>query len=112
MEDVKTSDQLNILFQESYKRPVLIFMHSDNDKASMRIKGMLGRAEPMEIITEPVNIINVDIYPDISKEIEKMFNVVAQIPQIIVVRNGQAVYYENQDKIFPEKIEDHILLNQ
>jgi len=86
-----SESQIEVVIRDSYHKPVVIFKHSIYCGTSAMAKGRLERdwdfaAEDMEIYF--LDIIN---YRSLSNKVEEVFEVIHQSPQMIVVKNGEAV---------------------
>ncbi|MDR6967270.1 bacillithiol system protein YtxJ [Flavobacterium arsenatis] len=95
LNDVK---QLNQIVEESAENPVLIFKHSTRCSISrFALKqfenefDLVGKVKPYFL-----DLLN---YREISNEIAQRFGVQHQSPQIIVIKNGVAVYDTSHDSI-------------
>ena len=81
------------LKEESKTKPVIIFKHSTRCAISSMVVNRLERewqSEEMDnIVPYFLDLIS---YRDISNEIANLFNVRHQSPQIIIVRDGIAVF--------------------
>jgi bacillithiol system protein YtxJ len=77
---------LDSLLTDSRERPVIVFKHSN-------ACGISARAyREMEKIDGPVNIVEVQTARDISREFAMLTGVRHETPQVIVLRDGKAVW--------------------
>lgn len=92
-------DQLNEINEQSKTASVLLFKHSTRcGISSMVIKQFenLFLEEHKKVKVYYLDLLN---YRDISNEIGVMFQVMHQSPQLIIVKNGVAVYNASHSEI-------------
>jgi len=84
--------QLQTIIQASYKKPVVIFKHSTRCGTSAMAKH--GLETNWELQPEELDFYYLDLirYRSVSNLAAETFKVVHHSPQIIVVKNGEAVY--------------------
>jgi bacillithiol system protein YtxJ len=98
---VRISDKESFeqLISESAKGPVVLFKHSTTCPIS-------GAAyEEMSALNVPVNIVVVQNERDVSDEIEARTAVEHHSPQVIVLRNGKAVWNASHWKVKADAVE-------
>jgi bacillithiol system protein YtxJ len=90
---LKSPDQLDALRAESKNQPVIIFKHSTRCSISQTALNRLERNWKEEEMTS-VKSYYLDLlsYRDISNRIADLFDVEHQSPQIIVLKDGEAVF--------------------
>ncbi len=88
----------------SKKEPVLIFKHSLTCPISIGAYGRIVEGLEKNTISYPIYIVIVQKNRDLSSEIAREFNVVHQSPQIILVKDGKAVYDDSYNNIQVENI--------
>ena len=90
---LQTENQLMDIQQKSYDQPVLIFKHSTRCSVSRTALDRLERNWNSEEITE-VQPYYLDLIANrnISNLIAQDFDVEHQSPQVLLIRNGKAVY--------------------
>ncbi|MEX2514018.1 MAG: bacillithiol system redox-active protein YtxJ [Cyclobacteriaceae bacterium] len=90
LEDVS---QISALVEESRQKPVLIFKHSSRCSISSMAWSRLERSWKMEdsqkMASYFLDLIN---YREISNQIADQFKVAHASPQVIIIKNGEAVY--------------------
>lgn len=93
-------ETLESLIDDSVEKPALIFKHSTRCGVSR----MVLRQFEKDFDTDDLTPYLLDLlqYREISNEIEGRFGVVHQSPQVIVVKNGQAVYDASHEGIAAE----------
>lgn len=98
--DLQTVDQLDEIKEISFEKPVVLFKHSTrcaiSSMALSRLKGSWNESEMAEIDFYYLDLI---AHREVSNTIAEKFNVVHQSPQIIVVKNGEAIYHDSHSGI-------------
>lgn len=93
MEELETIETI------SYEKPVVLFKHSTRCSIS---RFALKRFDAeYDFFEEQMNWYLLDLlnYRDLSNEIARRYNIEHQSPQIIVIRNGKAVFDTSHDAI-------------
>jgi bacillithiol system protein YtxJ len=97
--------QLNSIDELSEHGPVLIFKHSTRCSISSTALGRMNR--PDGIIARDLfscYLLDLLSFRAISNEIMNRYGVEHQSPQVILVKNGRAVYHTSHLDIMPEEI--------
>ena len=100
--------QLDAIVEESTETPVLIFKHSTRCPVSrMALKNFENE---YDIEEGEMNAYFLDLleHRDISNEIASRFNVEHQSPQLILIKNGKAVYDTSHSDIDAETLKSKI----
>jgi bacillithiol system protein YtxJ len=88
---LKSLNQLDEIIQQSAEKPVVIFKHSTRCSISrMALRQFESEFDLQDKVT--AYFLDLISYRDISNEIANRFGVVHQSPQLIVIRDGKAVY--------------------
>src|SRR5690606_24873814 len=92
------SDQLEMIIQNSWERPVLIFKHSTRCIIS---KSALRSFESGFNLEDKMTLYYLDLlqYRNVSNEIAEVFGIVHQSPQILLIKNGKVIYNESHEGI-------------
>ena len=99
--------QLNEMVAESNHKPVLIFKHSTRCGVSrMVLKQFENEFDLQEKITP--YFLDLLEHRDISNEIASRFGVFHQSPQLIVIKDGTAVFNDSHGSIDASKLEQFI----
>lgn len=99
--------ELNVIVSESSKKPVLIFKHSTRCGISrMVLKQFENEFHSHDTITP--YFLDLFAHRDISNEIANRFDVQHQSPQIIVIKEGVAVYNASHESIDAAVLQDFI----
>jgi bacillithiol system protein YtxJ len=96
------SQQVEEIKQKSYQRPQVIFKHSTHCSISSLVLNRLERFT----IPDNTDFYYLDLiaHKDISLKITTDFQVPHQSPQILIIKDGNAVYDESHMAITTEKI--------
>jgi bacillithiol system protein YtxJ len=90
--------QLNEIVDFSNEKPVAIFKHSTRCSIS---RMALKQFENEFNLQNKIDIYFLDLlnYREISNEIANRFNVIHQSPQILLIKNGKAIYHDSHSDI-------------
>ena len=96
---LQSRDQLETAIQQSFIKPVVIFKHSLTCGISARSKYILEG--DWDFAKEDIDFYYLDLlnFRQISNEIESRFGVRHQSPQLIIIKNGEAVYDVSHHRI-------------
>jgi bacillithiol system protein YtxJ len=97
-------EQFDEIDEISQTKPVVLFKHSTRCSISrMALKQFDAEINYPE---EKIDWYLLDLlnHRDLSNEIANRYNVVHQSPQIVVIRNGKAVFNESHDSISAEDL--------
>ncbi|MEM9848019.1 MAG: bacillithiol system redox-active protein YtxJ [Bacteroidota bacterium] len=101
--------QLEQIIKDSYEKPVVIFKHSIRCGTSAMIKNQLEQGWDFEADELDFYYLDLITYRPISNAIANEFDVRHQSPQIIVIRNGIAVFDTSHHMINVDRIRDAIV---
>src|SRR5687768_3447462 len=106
--DLTDLKQLDEIIEESADTPVIIFKHSTRCSISrMALKNFEREYNIKEGSAKPY-FLDLLEHRDISNEIALRFEVVHQSPQLILIKNGKAVYTTSHSDIDAEAIKEKI----
>lgn len=88
--DLTSVQQLNDLIEASKESPVVLFKHSTRCSVSLMAKRTLDR---MWNLDPDVYYLDLLQHRDVSNAIADLLDVTHQSPQLIVVKDGQAVHH-------------------
>ena len=97
-------EQFDEIDEISQTKPVVLFKHSTRCSISrMALKQFDAEFNYPE---EKIDwyLLDLLIHRDLSNEIASRYNVMHQSPQIVVIRNGKAVFNESHDSISAEDL--------
>jgi monothiol bacilliredoxin len=97
-------DQLNNIEQASHSKPIVIFKHST--RCSISGFALRQFEKDYNIPTENMDLYFLDLlsHRNISNEIAARFGVGHQSPQIVVIKNGKAIYDASHENIHAEDL--------
>ena len=101
---LNNNEALEKLVKESYNQPVVIYKHSTRCSISAMVLQRLERSWKDEDF-EGIKTFFVDVidHRAISNQIAKIFDVVHESPQLIIVSKGDSVYDASHSEIaYPE----------
>lgn len=90
--ELKSPDQLDVIREESNSKPVLIFKHSSRCSISRLALDRLERKWGQEAQGIKPYFLDLISYRDISNHVAHQFDVEHESPQVLLIRNGNAVY--------------------
>lgn len=100
-------DELNVIIKESFNKPQLIFKHSTRCIISkMALRGFEMDFDFEDRVTP--HYLDLIAFRNISDKVSEMFNVVHQSPQILLIREGEAVYSESHEGISAEELNKRV----
>ena len=99
--------QLDEIRQKSKDKPQVIFKHSTRCSVSSMAKNRLERKEfPKEADFYYLDLI---ANRNISLQIEEVFKVYHESPQVLVIKSGECIYDESHSGINMEEIKEKVL---
>lgn len=100
-------DQLDMIIQNSWKKPVLIFKHSTRCIIS---KSALKSFENEFDFKDKITLFFLDLlkYRSISNEVSETFVITHQSPQILLIKNGVVIYHASHESIDAKKLEQYL----
>ncbi len=102
---IESENDLNAAIENSNTKNVVIFKHSTRCIISKTVlKNFENEAENSN--TENIDFYYLDLlnYRNISNEIAEQFNITHQSPQVILIKNEEAIYNASHDEISLETI--------
>ncbi len=94
-EQLTQTSQLETILEESKERPVLIYKHSTRCGISSMALDRLERSWDEDGKAIKPYFLDLIAYRNVSNIVAEMFNVYHQSPQIIVIKDGKAVFDES-----------------
>lgn len=85
-------NQLEDIVSDSYEKPIVIFKHSIRCGISSMVKYQLEEQWNLSDLNFDFYYLDLITYRPISNDIAKRFKVVHQSPQIIIIKDGQAIF--------------------
>jgi bacillithiol system protein YtxJ len=97
---LKSPNQLEVLRAESKNQPIIIFKHSRTCSISNTALNRLERNwKEEEMASVKPYYLDLLSYREISGSIADLFDVEHQSPQVIVLKNGEAVFHKSHFEI-------------
>lgn len=90
--DLTESTQLDDIIKSSHNTPIVLFKHSTRCSISTAAYDRLLRAWDLNEETVKIYYLDLLAYRNISNEIAQKLNVEHQSPQIVVVKDGTAIF--------------------
>ncbi|MHA7100288.1 bacillithiol system redox-active protein YtxJ [Roseivirga pacifica] len=97
-------EQLEALKQESHEKPVLIYKHSTRCGISGMTLSRLERSWTADMGHISAYYLDLIAYRDVSNAIVQEFGVFHESPQVILLKNGRAIYDNSHMGISAEAI--------
>jgi bacillithiol system protein YtxJ len=101
-DQLTTTNSLDELFVKSNEKPVILFKHSLTCPISS------AAYQEMEQLNHEVSLVVIQKSRDISGEVEMRTGVRHESPQVIIVRNGIAVWNASHWSINAESVESAV----
>lgn len=95
---IHSSEVLNALFEDSHRKPIVLFKHSNSCGISAHVLEGIGSVE------SEVHVVVVQSHRELSNEIERLTGHRHQSPQVFVIKNGKPVYHASHYGIDPDAI--------
>lgn len=106
--DLTQLKQLDDIVEESAEAPVLIFKHSTRCSISRMALKSFEREYAIEEGKAKAYFLDLLEHRDVSNEIASRFDVQHQSPQLILIKNGQAVYNSSHSDIDAVTVKDKL----
>ena len=102
---LRSEDQVGKLHEESRKYPILIFKYSNRCSLSRVVLDRLERSwKPDQSNEMKAYFLDLISYRSISDMVSSYYNVPHESPQVLVVKNGNAIYDESHFGISFDRI--------
>jgi bacillithiol system protein YtxJ len=101
-------EDLNAAEQVSHEKTVLLFKHSTCCSISRFVVKQFENTFDISEDTMEIYFLDLIEYRSISNEIASCFGVVHQSPQMIVLKNGKAVYDASHESIDAKSLEQFV----
>ncbi|WP_374363367.1 bacillithiol system redox-active protein YtxJ, partial [Cloacibacterium sp.] len=105
-----SEEDLEQALEHSIEKPIVIFKHSTRCMISKSVLRNFEKEVKSSNGTS-VDFYYLDLlnYRNISNEIAEQFNITHQSPQVILIKNEEAVYNTSHDGISLETIKQHLI---
>lgn len=99
-------EELEALEKTSYDRPVLIYKHSTRCGISSMTLSRLEREWTEDLNQFDCYFLNLIAHRSISNEVAERFKIYHESPQVILIRDGKAVYQASHMQISAQALSD------
>ncbi len=101
-----TVEQLDILSQDSQRKPVMFLKHSTRCSISSAALARLERqAEALEAVCQPVYL-DLLAYRPISNALAERYQIQHESPQVLLISGGKVIWHGSHMEIQPSEILD------
>ena len=107
-QDLTTEADLEALIKHSHKAPCVIFKHSTRCSISSMAKNRFERNWDLDMTEIEPYYLDLIAYRPISNQIAETLGVVHQSPQIILVKDGAAIYDTSHNDINVEELKNQL----
>jgi bacillithiol system protein YtxJ len=90
--ELRSPDQLDVIREESKSKPVLIFKHSSRCSISQLTLERLQRKWSVQADAIKPYFLDLIAFREVSNRVADQFSVEHESPQVLLIRNGSAVY--------------------
>ena len=104
--DLTSLDQLLEIQKQSKITPVVIFKHSTRCVISRMVLRDFESSFVKDGKSVALYFLDLLSHRDISNQVGEMFQVFHQSPQLIVIKNGEAIYHASHNEIKADAIKD------
>lgn len=101
-------EQVDELEKESYSLPVLIFKHSARCGTSRMVLKLFEKHYSLSEDQMRLYFLDILQYREISREIATRFKVRHESPQLLIIKNGNAVYHNSHHGIAAVQLEKYL----
>lgn len=106
--DLTDIQQLDTIVAESAETPVIIFKHSTRCSVSRMALKNFEHEYAIDIDIAKPYFLDLLEHRDISNEIASRFGVVHQSPQLLLIKNGEAVYTTSHSDIDAGEVKEKV----
>jgi len=108
MHHLTTIEELDTVFRESSQQAVVVYKHSSTCPVAAAARERMASGIENGVLTAPVYEVVVQEARDVSDEIAERIGVKHESPQVIVLKDGEAVYNESHGAIEPEAVAEQV----
>lgn len=103
--ELENLEQLKDLEVDSYQKPIVIFKHSTRCSISRMAWNQFQNEFNIPDAKMSLYYLDLLAYREISNTIAERFGIIHQSPQIIVIKEGKAIYDTSHESIDAKKLE-------
>ena len=108
--NLENSDSLEAAVEQSYKQAIVIFKHSTRCSISSMAKDRLERSWDIPEENAPLMYyLDLIAYRSISNQIAERFKVHHESPQLILIKNGEAIYDASHNYITIDELKESLV---
>ncbi|HSK73725.1 MAG TPA: bacillithiol system redox-active protein YtxJ [Pyrinomonadaceae bacterium] len=96
--EINSTEELNEVFEESGRKPVVLFKHSLTCPISAGVYGEISRVEA------DIYLVVMQMARNVSNEIASRTGIRHESPQAIVLKNGEPVYHASHYDVSAEEV--------
>lgn len=105
---LNTTDRLEAIKEKSTEKPQVIFKHSTRCSISSMAKRRLERTWNIEDEKADIHYLDLIAYRSISNLVADDFGVTHESPQILIIKDKQAVFHTSHSDISTDVIEENL----
>lgn len=106
--ELESLEQLKDVEAESFEKPIVIFKHSTRCSISRMAWNQFQKEFTIPDDKMSLYYLDLLVYREISNEIAQRFGVFHQSPQIIVIKDGKAIFDTSHESIDARKLEQYL----
>jgi bacillithiol system protein YtxJ len=106
LEAMKELDEIEKI---SFEKPVAIFKHSTRCSVSRMVLKQFENEHAIETATMEMYFLDLIAHREISNAIAARFGVFHQSPQLIVIKDGKAIYNSSHESIAAEDLKQFVI---
>lgn len=100
--EIKTTEELDSLFEQSNEKPIVLFKHSTTCPISAGVHQEISGADA------DINIVVMQHARNVSDAIAQKTGIRHESPQAIVLKDGKAIYHASHYDVTASDVESHI----
>lgn len=97
------------ILKESHDQPVILFKHSNSCPVSSDAHNRIKKIDRQDVIAENMYILIVQNAREISDLVAEELDVKHETPQVIIIRNGEAVYNASHADITADDVAQELI---
>lgn len=99
---------LDEIEKESFEKPVILFKHSTRCSISRFVWNRFQQEYYIPNEKAALYFLDLLAYRSVSNEVAEKFDVIHQSPQVIVIKDGKAIYNDSHDAIEAETVAKYV----
>ncbi|NMH26267.1 bacillithiol system redox-active protein YtxJ [Flavobacterium solisilvae] len=106
--ELESLEQLKDVEAESFEKPIVIFKHSTRCSISRMAWNQFQKEFTIPDDKMSLYYLDLLVYREISNAIAERFGIIHQSPQIIVIKDGKAIFDTSHESIDAKKLEQYL----